>query len=77
MDAVPGYLQKLAESVFKKHIVRVSLTDMKPPLPPRGMRRMAQYAYSVTYVEDPQADSLPINYETALSRHVTLRRNFS
>ena len=76
MESLP-YLQNLAEAVFKKHVVRVPVKDVTPPLPAPGVHPMAKYVYSVTYVEDPAADFLPINYETALVRHQTLRRNFT
>ena len=52
------------------------MKDVIPPLPAPGVHPMAKYVYSVSYVEDPGADILPINYETALARHQTLRRNF-
>ena len=60
MDSAPGYLQNLAESVFKKHLVCVSLADVVPQLPPLGVQPMAKYVYSVTYLEDPAADTLPV-----------------
>ena len=38
---------------------------------------MAKYVWQVKYLEDPAADVLPVNYETALKRHVKLRANFT
>ena len=38
---------------------------------------MAKYVWQVKYLEDPAADVLPVNYETALKRHVQLRANFT
>ena len=63
MEGSPDYLQT---------IVRQLVSD----LPLEGVHRMAKYAYSVTYVPDPSAENLPVNYAVALSRHESLRRDF-
>ena len=45
-------------------------------LPSKGVHPMARYAYNVTYVPDLSANPLPVNYDAALSRHMSLRKNF-
>ena len=77
MEGVPGYFNNFEETVYKKPIVRKPIAEFQLPLPEAGIHEMAQYAYSISYVEDPQADIFPINFETTMSRHVSLRRNFS
>ena len=36
---------------------------------------MARYAYAITYVEDDEADVLPVNFESAMSRHLSLPKS--
>ena len=45
-------------------------------LPPKGVHPMARYCYIVHYVPDISANPLPVNYGAALSRHMSLRKNF-
>ena len=45
-------------------------------LPSKGVHPMARYAYNVTYVPDLSANPLPVNSDAALSRHMSLRKNF-
>ena len=61
--------------MYKKHIVRKKIEDFNPPIPAEGVHKMAKYAYAITYVEDNQADVLPVNFETAMSRHNSLRKS--
>ena len=75
MEGAPGYLKNLEEAVYKKHIVRKQIGDFQPPLPAEGVHKMARYAYTINYVEDPDADVLPVNFESAMSRHASLRRS--
>ena len=60
---------------YKKHIVRKQIGDFQPPIPAEGVHKMARYAYAITYVEDDEADVLPVNFESAMSRHLSLRKS--
>ena len=75
MEGAPGYYKSLEEAVYKKHIVRKKIEDFNPPIPAEGVHKMAKYAYAITYVEDNQADVLPVNFETAMSRHNSLSKS--
>ena len=75
MEGAPGYFKNLEEAVYKKHIVRKQIGDFQPPIPAEGVHKMARYAYAITYVEDDEADVLPVNFESAMSRHLSLRKS--
>ena len=69
------YYKSLEEAVYKKHIVRKKIEDFNPPIPAEGVHKMSKYACAIIYVEDNQADVLPVNFETAMSRHLSLRKS--
>ena len=74
-EGAPGYYRTLEKATYKKHISRKFLADFNPPIPPQGIHRMAKYAYEVQYVERPEAEPLPENFETAMARHRSLRKS--
>ena len=76
-EAAPGYMQQIATKACASRVEKVPIQDVKPPIPPLGLHKHATHVFQVSYLKDPTADTLPVNYGTALSRHVTLRNSFS
>ena len=76
-EAAPGYFIKLATRTFQHALQKVRIQDMSSPLPEAGIAKYAEYAYSVGYIRDPTAPQLPVNFETAMSRHKQLGAKFA
>ena len=76
-EAAPGYFIKLATRTFQHALKKVPIKNMVPPLPKEAIAKYAEYAYSIGYIMDPTAPQLPVNFETAMSRHKQLRANFA
>ena len=76
-EAAPGYMQQIATKAFASRVEKVPIQDVRPPIPPLGLHKHATHVFQVSYLKDPTADILPVNYGPALIRHVTLRNSFS
>ena len=53
------------------------IEDVRLLIPPLGLHKQATHVFQVKYLEDPTAESLPVNDGTALNHHKTLRQNFA
>ena len=72
MEGSPEYLKSVAVKFFQENIIRQPLHDMLP----KGVYPMVRYTQNIMYVPDLSADPLPVNSDVALSRHMSLRKNF-
>ena len=70
-------MQQIATKAFASRVEKVPKQDVKPPIPPLGLYKQATHVFQVKYLEDPNADALPVNYGTALNCHQTMRNNFA
>ena len=76
-EAAPGYMQQIAIKAFASRVKKVPIEDVRLLIPPLGLHKQATHIFQVKYLEDPTAESLPVNYGTALNHHKTLRQNFA
>ena len=76
-EAAPGYMLQIVTKAFASRVQKVPIQDLRPSIPPQGLHKHATHVFQVSYLKDPTADSLSVNYGPALKRHETLRNNFS